>query len=164
MVSPQEPHILLQGEQGARRVGLWHAPEEVDTGTRPAGRQPTAWGQGLLPQGRNCAPGAWAGRCLHGLERAQRPQANAHSSRCGVHAMKHTLLRLPCQQGHGRGRMWDAGLHLVRHSDDPGRRAAGFPRRERSDAMAGVPCNDVLLQRQDAKAAVLWAAEEHGSR
>jgi hypothetical protein len=57
-----------------------------------------------------------------------------------------------------------AGLHLLCHSDDPGRGAASCPCCEGTDAVAGVSCSDVLLQRQDAKAAVLWAAEEHGSR
>lgn len=59
--------------------------------------------------------------------------------------------------------MCDAGLHLPCHSDDPGCGAACGPCREEADALAGVPRDDVLLQRQDAEAAVLWAAEEHVS-
>ena len=59
--------------------------------------------------------------------------------------------------------MCDAGLHLPCHSDDPGGGAACGPCREEADAVAGVSRDDVLLQRQDAEAAVLWAAEEHVS-
>ena len=52
------PHTELQAEQVAHRVELWYAPEEVDLRVWPAGSQPAARKEGVLPQGRNCAPRA----------------------------------------------------------------------------------------------------------